>query len=164
VIEISIIGIGNILYGDDGVGVHLINYLRERKTIPNDISLIDGDIDTFSIANYLIDSNYSIIIDACDFKDKKAGSLKKIYVDNSYLKDDDRKVSLHSGSVIDAIKIAYSVRKKLNITIYAIQVEKVYPNIGLSDILNTNFNYYENELINDSIELRRKYEQENPSC
>jgi len=163
VINISIIGIGNILYGDDGVGVELINYLRERKSISDDISLIDGDVDTFSIANYLIDSKCSIVIDACDFN-YEAGSLRKIKVDISVLEDKDKKVSLHSGSLKDAINIASFVRDDLDITIYAIQVEKVYPNIGISGILYNNFKYYESELIKDTIEIRRKYEQENSRC
>lgn len=162
-INISIIGIGNTLYGDDGVGVELINYLRERKSLSDDISLIDGDVDTFSIANYIIDSNYSIILDACDFEDK-AGSLRKIKVDLASLEDKDKKVSLHSGSFKDAVLIASAVREKLDITIYAIQVEKVYPNIGISSVLYNNFKYYESELIKDTIEIRRKYEQENSSC
>lgn len=39
-----VLGIGNILFGDEGVGVHLIHYLREKYRFkgPHQVDLVDG--------------------------------------------------------------------------------------------------------------------------
>jgi len=41
-VETAVIGIGNILLGDDGVGVYVVEELRSRHDVPGNVELIDG--------------------------------------------------------------------------------------------------------------------------
>lgn len=149
-IDTTIIGIGNILLGDDGFGVHFINYLRERRTLPKDVALIDGDIDTFSIVNYLSDSKLAIVIDACDFKEGSPGSFRRIHVEpHKLISLKENELSIHSRSLKDAILLASIGRKDLNLIIYAIQVACVEPKLKISADLRESFPLIEAQILAD---------------
>jgi len=160
-IDISVIGIGNILLGDDGFGVHFINYLRERKSMPEDIALIDGDIDTFSIANYLSESKIAIVIDACDFKVGPPGSIERICAEPQKLKSLENNLSIHSRSLKDAVLLASIERNDLNLIIYAVQVGCVEPKLQLSAELIKSFPILEEKILADikNFKKEEKYEQ-----
>ncbi|HXZ35643.1 MAG TPA: hydrogenase maturation protease, partial [Thermodesulfobacteriota bacterium] len=38
----SLIGLGNILMGDDGVGVHAVEALKRKYDFPEEVRLLDG--------------------------------------------------------------------------------------------------------------------------
>ena len=40
--RINILGLGNILYGDEGFGVSALNSLQETSTFPDSVHFIDG--------------------------------------------------------------------------------------------------------------------------
>ena len=40
--EITLLGVGNILLTDEGLGVHVINELRDAYTFTPEINIIDG--------------------------------------------------------------------------------------------------------------------------
>jgi len=57
-----IIGIGNILLQDDGVGVHVITQL-ENETLPSTIELVDGGTSTLDTLGYFLDYKKVIVVD-----------------------------------------------------------------------------------------------------
>lgn len=148
-IDIAVIGTGNIFLGDDGVGVHFVNYIREKNSLPEDVALIDCGVDTFGIASYLLDSKRAIIIDACNFGEDPPGSLRVIDVDCSKLTKNEKEISIHSSSVKDAVLIASAVRTDLSVVIYAIQIEKLDSSIEISSRLRENFSLFEAQLLNE---------------
>jgi len=40
--KITLIGLGNILMGDEGVGVHALRYLEAHYEIPPGLEVVDG--------------------------------------------------------------------------------------------------------------------------
>jgi len=65
--RITVVGVGNLLLKDEGIGIHIVRALQQRD-IPPDIIIIDGGT-SIDLPYYLKDSNKLIIIDAV-----KAGS------------------------------------------------------------------------------------------
>jgi hydrogenase maturation protease len=59
-----ILGIGNLLMGDEGVGVHAIEHLKNLHWPPH-VSLIDGGTGGFHLLGYFQEYDPLIIIDAC---------------------------------------------------------------------------------------------------
>lgn len=165
-IDIVVIGTGNIFLGDDGVGIHFIDYLREKNILPEYVTLIDSGIDAFEITNYLLDSKRAIILDACDFGENSPGSLKIIDVNCAKLSKSEKGMSIHSRSVKDAILLASSIRKDLSILIYAIQVESISPKIGISTAIRRNYSLFESQLLNDIKKFKEEVfnEQKNTCC
>ncbi len=71
-----IIGIGNILLQDDGVGVHVVNQL-ESETLPSTIELVDGGTSTLDTLGYFLDYRKVIVVD-CLRAGLEPGTIYKI--------------------------------------------------------------------------------------
>lgn len=71
--RILIMGIGNVLMGDEGVGVHAIKRL-EKSGLPENIDLLDGGTGGFHLLSYLEDYREVIMIDAT-MDGKTAGTI-----------------------------------------------------------------------------------------
>ncbi len=67
--SILVLGIGNTLLQDEGVGVHVIDYLRHRRQLPANVSLLDGGTLSFSLVADIEDADKLIIIDATELGD-----------------------------------------------------------------------------------------------
>lgn len=69
-------GIGNLLLGDEGVGVHLINALRNEK-LPEWAKLEDGGTGGFTLFDIMQGYEKIIVIDAVEMK-AEPGTVRKI--------------------------------------------------------------------------------------
>ncbi len=73
--KILILGIGNILQSDDGIGVHIINHILESgMDIPGDVELIDGGTAGFDLLPIMAKREKIIIVDALR-TDDRPGSI-----------------------------------------------------------------------------------------
>jgi len=61
-----VLGLGNVLHGDDGAGAQAINRLREDARIPLDASLVEGGTLGLELLPYVWDASRLIVIDAVD--------------------------------------------------------------------------------------------------
>lgn len=61
--ETLILGIGNVLLGDEGIGVHCIKYLEKQK-LPTNVHLLDGGTGGFHLLEYFQKYSRIIMIDA----------------------------------------------------------------------------------------------------
>ncbi|KXA89012.1 hypothetical protein AKJ62_04000 [candidate division MSBL1 archaeon SCGC-AAA259D14] len=59
----GVIGIGNILKRDDGIGIRLVKEL-ENRSLPSDIRIIDADTGGLKVLHALKDFDKVIVIDA----------------------------------------------------------------------------------------------------
>ena len=66
--RVLVLGVGNLLMQDEGVGIHAVRRLRSRYHLPENIELIDGGTSGFDLLPLLEDADQLIIIDAlrCD--------------------------------------------------------------------------------------------------
>lgn len=76
--KILILGIGNILFGDEGIGAHLANYLDEKYDFVSQKHTVDI-IDGGTLAQLLIPTitqyEYIILIDCVNTDDGKIGDV-----------------------------------------------------------------------------------------
>ncbi|MDD5347697.1 MAG: hydrogenase maturation protease, partial [Candidatus Omnitrophica bacterium] len=71
----KIIGCGNLLLQDEGVGIHLIEFLRTRP-LPEDVELVDAATGGFDIIPHLQHVEKIVIVDAVR-ADGKPGDIYK---------------------------------------------------------------------------------------
>lgn len=101
--KVAIIGIGNLLMGDEGVGIHAIRYLNEFDW-PEDVELIDAGVPGPSLLYILEGRELSIIIDCADFGGKPGDIL---VVEPEKLKKPNEEVfSLHGTSLLGTLALA----------------------------------------------------------
>lgn len=116
--KIGIIGVGNILKRDDGVGVHVVRELSKRRLPPN-VECVDAGTAGIDLPTFLEGLDVAVIIDAV----RGGGEPGAIYFFSIYdiigtSKKPRQFVSLHDIGVEDAIDMArksgvYKLPKKI---------------------------------------------------
>ncbi|HIQ50666.1 MAG TPA: HyaD/HybD family hydrogenase maturation endopeptidase [Nautiliaceae bacterium] len=74
--KILVLGIGNILFGDEGVGVHLANYIDEKYEFKNhQVDVIDGGTLAYRLIPIITEYDKVFIFDCVDVDDAKVGDV-----------------------------------------------------------------------------------------
>ena len=63
-VAIRIIGIGNLLLGDEGVGVHVVRHLLEHCHLPESVDCLDGGTGSLVLLEPLQTADHIILVDA----------------------------------------------------------------------------------------------------
>lgn len=61
-----VLGIGNTLHSDDGIGPQAIERLRSDPRVPEDVALIEGGTLGLELLTYIWDCSYLLVLDAVD--------------------------------------------------------------------------------------------------
>ena len=130
--KIVIVGIGNILCRDEGVGVHVIEELKNHS-LPDYVEVYDCGTGGLDILEFLEGSDKAIIVDAVR-GGMEPGEIYHVRLDEVDAKDGKMKmVSLHELDLIRAIKIgkrAYNVPE--NIIVIGIEPKSVELGVDLT--------------------------------
>lgn len=102
--DICIIGVGNILMQDEGIGPKIAEILRKNYTFEPNIEIIDGGTLGLDLLPYIEKYKKIIIIDVVDFG-KEPGFIKILRGEEipPYLKT---KLSVHHVGVQDLLEVA----------------------------------------------------------
>ena len=76
-IDAAVIGLGNVVLSDDGLGVHAVNRLRRRFELGDGVELVEGGTAGLLLLPYLADALRVIIVDAIDLG-ASSGSLVRL--------------------------------------------------------------------------------------
>ncbi len=67
-----IIGIGNVLQKDDGLGVYAASYLNDNYTFSQKIQIINGGVEGIHLLNVLEENDHVVVLDCLQLKDEPA--------------------------------------------------------------------------------------------
>ena len=125
-----IIGCGNLLLQDEGIGVHLIRYLQE-KMLPEGVELIDGATGGFDLLPFIQDADQVVIVDAV----KGQGNPGDIYKfgPEDYETDSFPKTSLHDVCLKDIFNIVKLTGPLPSITIFGVEPKTMDWGMDLTD-------------------------------
>jgi hydrogenase maturation protease len=59
-----VLGIGNLLLSDEGIGIHILNYLRTHYADLKEVEFLDGGTLSFTLAPIIEEAQNLIVIDA----------------------------------------------------------------------------------------------------
>jgi hydrogenase maturation protease len=76
-IRTVVLGVGNLLLTDDGVGIHAIRALEQIQDLPEGVELVDGGTAGLNLLCYLEGADRLIIIDAIQSSDPP-GTIRRI--------------------------------------------------------------------------------------
>jgi hydrogenase maturation protease len=62
--NILVVGIGNVLMADDGVGVRTVHEIRKRFVLPEGVDILDGGTSGLELLSYFSGRKHVIIVDA----------------------------------------------------------------------------------------------------
>ncbi len=62
--RVAVIGIGNVLTGDDAVGPHVVRVVEARYALPPDVQVIDAGTPGYDLTAFLAGLDAAILVDA----------------------------------------------------------------------------------------------------
>ena len=75
--DILVLGIGNVLLTDEGIGVRALNELERRYTFPENVELLDGGTAGIELLRHIRNRDYLIIMDAMKFN-QEPGTVSRV--------------------------------------------------------------------------------------
>ncbi len=133
-----IIGVGNLLFLDDGIGVIAVEYLKRNYSFSPELELLDGGTLGFNLIEYFLEYDNVFIIDTISM-DEKVGEIFKI-PSQELLGNGGYKNTAHEVEVVSMLEACELYEKKANVTIFAIVPEDIVTiKIGLSKAIEDRF-------------------------
>ncbi|HON77803.1 MAG TPA: HyaD/HybD family hydrogenase maturation endopeptidase [Spirochaetota bacterium] len=100
--KVLVLGIGNILQGDDGLGVHIVNRIEESGiSLPDDVEIIDGGTAGFDLLPLMQGRDRIIVVDAMR-GEGTPGSIYRFKPENAV--ETRSGVSLHEVGLMEVIR------------------------------------------------------------
>jgi hydrogenase maturation protease len=115
-----ILGIGNILMGDEGVGVHVIKHL-EGKHLPVKVDLLDGGTGGFHLLEYFQNYKRVILVDAT-IDGEMPGTIKMLKP--KFSKDYPVTLAAHDIGLKDLLDALFLLRQHPEIILFTISISK----------------------------------------
>jgi hydrogenase maturation protease len=128
--RILILGMGNILLSDEGVGVRAIEYLEKQK-LPDRVDLLDGGTGGFTLLSEIQKYSKVILIDAT-LDEHPVGTIRVIKP--KFARDFPKAMSTHEIGLKDLIESASILGTLPDIFLMVVSINNVQPmNINLSE-------------------------------
>jgi len=106
--RVLILGIGNILLRDEGIGVHVVHQLQ-KEDLPDNVEVIDGGTAALDILLSQKGVHKLVVVDAIR-AGNKPGTIVKFEIPGAGFSDGQPTISLHQLGLLDALAVA----EKLN--------------------------------------------------
>jgi hydrogenase maturation protease len=131
--SIGIIGIGNPLRKDDGIGLTLLEYMKNHADhYPSNVFFVDGGTGGMNLLHLFNRYNVIILLDAVDFRGKP-GDTRFFSFDDICSQKQISTVSTHNTDVFQIIRLGQTLDECPNkIFVFGVQPEDVSYGEGLS--------------------------------
>jgi len=128
--NITILGVGNILLSDEGVGVHVANELCKRA-LPENVSVVEGGTDGFRLLNVITEADRLIVVDAVK-GGGEPGSLYRFDIDDVKACPSGFKTSVHQIGILEVIDLSGLIGKTPRTTIIGVEPKSLEMGLELS--------------------------------
>ncbi len=118
-----VLGIGNLLMGDEGVGVHVARAVVSASP-PPDVVVVDGGTGGFHLLSCLTDYDPVIIVDAT-LDGRAAGTIS--VVEPRYPSDFPRSLTAHDIGLRDLIESAALVSSLPKMYLVTVSIDAIQP-------------------------------------
>jgi len=123
-----ILGLGNLLLSDEGVGVHVIRGLQELG-LPGGVEVVDGGTAGFELLPFLKEAERVIVVDAA----RGGGKPGSVYrLKPGELSEATPGLSLHQLSLREVLQAAELLGIKPEVVIIGVEPERIAPGMDLS--------------------------------
>jgi len=126
---VRVIGVGNILLKDDGIGVRIAEYIKEKRLLPPEIDIVDGGTGGIQLISIIKDEDCLIIIDAVK-GGGRPGSIYRFTIDDIPL-NIAQKTSLHELGLQEVFALLDLSEGKRPETVIIIGIEPGEINYGM---------------------------------
>ena len=114
-----ILGIGNVLMSDEGVGVHVIRRL-ESLPLPEGVECFDGGTGSFHLLDPMQSAERLILVDAA-LDDSPPGTVRRLKP--KFSSDYPRTLTAHDIGLKDLLDAFYLLGRGPVVTLYAVTID-----------------------------------------
>lgn len=122
--KILVLGIGNLLMGDEGVGVHYARRMQ-AESLPDGVDVLDGGTAGFQLMEYLESYPTVIMVDATLDSKNPAGTIRLI--EPKFSRDFPRSMSTHDVGLRDLIEAMIFHGQLPPIHLFVVSIHEVQP-------------------------------------
>ncbi|BCA81049.1 HyaD/HybD family hydrogenase maturation endopeptidase [Desulfuromonas sp. AOP6] len=128
---ILVMGLGNLLMGDDALGVHVVRRLQERFVFPEEVQLVDGGTLGLDLLPRLEGVERLLIVDALDMQ-TAAGTIVRL-TGEEVPRAFAGKLSVHQMGLQDLLVVA-ELQGNLppEVVVWGVQIAVIEPGLQLS--------------------------------
>jgi hydrogenase maturation protease len=101
---VLVLGIGNLLWADEGFGVRAVEALHQRWRVPANVSLVDGGTQGMYLLDHVCSAERVLVFDAIDYK-LRPGTLR-VFRDDEVPVWSDQMMSLHQATFQELLALA----------------------------------------------------------
>ena len=128
-----VMGIGNLLMGDEGIGVHAVREIIELMDLPPEVTVVDGGTGGFHLLSYFSDFDRIVMIDAT--MDGQADGTVSL-IEPRYATDFPRSLTAHDIGLRDLVESAALLGPLPKVYLVTVSIEQVQPmRVSLSPAL-----------------------------
>ncbi|MDP3286643.1 MAG: HyaD/HybD family hydrogenase maturation endopeptidase [Desulfobacterales bacterium] len=121
--HIMILGVGCILFTDEGFGIRVIEKIQELYEFPENVSVVDGGVLGLNLLGVISEADHLIVVDAVRNKGE-AGSLYRL--EGNAIPDRIRaKNSLHQVDFLEALTMCQALDKVPKTVILGVEPEDI---------------------------------------
>ena len=115
---ILVLGIGNVLMGDEGVGVHVVRFL-EAMTLPSGVQVLDGGTGSFTLLDPMRCARKIILVDAT-IDGNTPGTVQRLTP--RFSSDYPRTITAHDIGLKDLLDAFYLLGHQVDVVLFAVSI------------------------------------------
>jgi hydrogenase maturation protease len=125
-----VLGIGNVLLSDEGIGVHVANELMKME-MPPGVSVVEGGTDGFSLLNIITDADRLIVVDAVK-GGAEPGTIYRFNANEIQSVPSGFKTSVHQIGILEVIDLSALIGKTPKTSVIGIEPKSFEMSLELS--------------------------------
>jgi hydrogenase maturation protease len=131
-VEVLVLGVGNLLLGDEGVGVHAVRALARDHAFPPEVELLDGGTAGMELLEPIRQARHLVVIDAVD-AGVEPGTVVRLSGNDVPIFFGRRHLSPHQVGLSDVLAVArLAGRAPASVTVLGVQPASLSPTVDLT--------------------------------
>ena len=157
--KIAIVGAGNVIFKDEGVGVYASKFLEENYEFDENVTLVDGGVLGFKLMIYYQEFDRVIILDTITMKDEKAGAIYNLPAEE-LLGLGSYKQTAHEVEIVEMLEICSLLENFAETSIIGIVPDDIISVVtDLSEALKKEFDNFIKVALGELDKMGVKYKK-----
>jgi hydrogenase maturation protease len=131
-VKTAVVGVGNLLMGDEGVGVHVAEKLKSAG-LPPEVAVLDGGTHFSGLETELNGAKKLIIVDAV-LGGAAPGTIYRFRLDELEDEAEDVKLSVHDAGLVEKLRLSqFAGFSPEQVVVIGVEPARIEWNTGLSE-------------------------------
>jgi hydrogenase maturation protease len=126
----KVVGVGNLLFSDEGVGIHVVKKLM-GMALPPEVEVVDGGVRGLGLMGTLIGADRLIVIDAVR-AGEAPGSIYRFGIQDLSKYPERYKMSVHEIGIVEVLHLSRLLGRTPKTTIIGVEPKSLEMGMDLS--------------------------------